>query len=418
MTPMACNTKKIQTILETFAAPEVSARRRYQDFVWLHRTLSEEYPACILPPLPGKHRMEYITGDRFSPQFIEKRRASLQTFLERIGRHPTLQRSAALKKFLEAADLQHVATTTKPKETVFENLGDVFLNAFSKVKKPDDRFVEFKESIDKFEENLSTVEKLHSKLLRQQMDLEQDLAEFEGCIGTLGVMETQITQPLAEFANTVRNVCGVLTEKVGVWTWRSMLMDFVFMDDAQIQRDDVDYVTSLHEYIAYCQSVKDVLKTRDQKQVDYEELTSYLQNHMVERERTMVGRSAGGVASFIKDKYNEFRQVDQEKARQTKLAKLETKITELQEAVQQSQEISVAFSSEVSKEVDLLQSVKVADFKNFLRDYADSQLEFYEKGLRYWEEILPILETMGSEDSISTGDGGGAPSAESSTDAP
>ena len=71
------------------------------------------------------------------------------------------------------------------------------------------------------------------------------------------------------------------------------------------------------------------MKQRDQKQVDYEELSSYLQNHMADRERTMVGTRAGGVASFIKDKYNELRQVDQEKARQAKLERLETKITEV-----------------------------------------------------------------------------------------
>lgn len=66
-------------------------RRRYQDFVWLHTTLSLEYPACIVPPLPEKHRLgniiasfnlglalislfsEYIKGDRFSTEFIQRR---------------------------------------------------------------------------------------------------------------------------------------------------------------------------------------------------------------------------------------------------------------------------------------------------------------------------------------------------------
>jgi sorting nexin-4 len=71
-------------------------RRRYQDFVWLHTTLSLEYPACIVPPLPEKHRLgwlaykhmisfyllfflhnfihtEYIKGDRFSSEFITRR---------------------------------------------------------------------------------------------------------------------------------------------------------------------------------------------------------------------------------------------------------------------------------------------------------------------------------------------------------
>jgi sorting nexin-4 len=47
-------------------------------------------------------------------------------------------------------------------------LGDVILNAFSKIKKPDERFVEIKENIDKIEENLQTIERLYFKIIRRQ----------------------------------------------------------------------------------------------------------------------------------------------------------------------------------------------------------------------------------------------------------
>lgn len=60
--------------METFSSKNPRPlRRRYQDFVWLHTTLSLEYPACIVPPLPEKHRLEYIKGDRFSSEFITRR---------------------------------------------------------------------------------------------------------------------------------------------------------------------------------------------------------------------------------------------------------------------------------------------------------------------------------------------------------
>ena len=61
--------------------------------------------ACIVPPIPGKHRMEYITGDRFAPDFLEKRRSSLASHLSKIARHPILQKSLVLKRFLETDDL-------------------------------------------------------------------------------------------------------------------------------------------------------------------------------------------------------------------------------------------------------------------------------------------------------------------------
>ena len=63
---------------------------------------------------------EYITGDRFSPEFMERRRleyvrsvavispeltmTSLHRFLQRIARHPTLQRSTLLRAFFESTE--------------------------------------------------------------------------------------------------------------------------------------------------------------------------------------------------------------------------------------------------------------------------------------------------------------------------
>lgn len=65
-------------------------RRRFQDFAFLREHLAKAFPACIVPPIPDKHRLgsfsgpcsgcidadltEYIKGDRFAPDFIEKRR--------------------------------------------------------------------------------------------------------------------------------------------------------------------------------------------------------------------------------------------------------------------------------------------------------------------------------------------------------
>lgn len=63
-----------QTNLPTFATTTTSTRRRFQDFTFLRENLSKDFPACVVPPLPGKHRLEYVTGDRFSPEFIERRK--------------------------------------------------------------------------------------------------------------------------------------------------------------------------------------------------------------------------------------------------------------------------------------------------------------------------------------------------------
>ncbi|KAJ3168670.1 intercellular trafficking and secretion [Geranomyces variabilis] len=364
-----------KTTLDSFPRSTMSTRRRFQDFVWLHRTLTDEYPACIIPPLPGKHRMEYITGDRFSADFIEKRRHSLQTYMDRITRHPTLQRSPAMRKFLETGDLIGVEAAAKNRDShVFETISDVILNVVTKVRKPDERFVDFKENVEKFEENIKTVERLHVKLLKEQTELESETNEFLGSVITMGSMETQITEPLTEFSKTVQEVSKLLKEKS--------------------QREESDFVGGLREYIAYCQSVKEVLRARDQKQVDHEELERYLTQETSERDKTASGRSDGSLTGFIRDKYNDFRNINQEQARKLKLEKLEARIVELREAVEESNRTSTAFSNEVIKEMDLFNSVKIQDFKGIMRDCTESQMEFYQKGFRVWDSIIPVLENI------------------------
>jgi hypothetical protein len=46
-----------QTNLPIFSTPTPSSRRRFQDFVFLRDHLSKDFPACVVPALPDKHRL-------------------------------------------------------------------------------------------------------------------------------------------------------------------------------------------------------------------------------------------------------------------------------------------------------------------------------------------------------------------------
>jgi len=51
------STYPYQTNLSIFSVPNPSARRRFQDFVFLRENLARDFPACVVPPLPDKHRL-------------------------------------------------------------------------------------------------------------------------------------------------------------------------------------------------------------------------------------------------------------------------------------------------------------------------------------------------------------------------
>jgi hypothetical protein len=50
---------------------------------------------------------------------------------------------------------------------VFSVFGDTFLKS-AKVKKPDDRFISMKESVEKLQDNLDVVERLYSRIGKRQ----------------------------------------------------------------------------------------------------------------------------------------------------------------------------------------------------------------------------------------------------------
>ncbi|CAB4409033.1 unnamed protein product [Rhizophagus irregularis] len=363
-----------ETTLETFVAPKATVRRRFQDFVFLCNSLSRDFAACVVPPLPDKHRLEYITGDRFGPEFVEKRRASLQRFLERLARHPTLQKSEYFRIFLESSEwnAESFYRQKKSGDGVFENLGDALLNAFSKIKKPDERFIEIKENIDKIEENLQTIERLYFKIIKRQSDLEADYREFGTSIVNLGQFETGIETQLKKFGET--------TEKFAD-AWKRMT-----------DREESEYLNQIREFLSYCHCVKNVLKLRDQKQVDFEELSEYLQGALIEKENLVsTGKGSTGLSSFLVDY---IKNVDQEQAKKERLQKLDAKITELKREVESSNDISEKFSDEIVKEYEVFQNIKTVELKDSLLAYTDRHVEFYRQGLQLWEEIIPILEDI------------------------
>lgn len=61
--------------------------------------------------------------------------------------------------------------------SVLESLSDTLLNAFAKVKKPDERFVDMKENIDRLQDNLDIIERLYSRIGKRQSGKWQKIIE-------------------------------------------------------------------------------------------------------------------------------------------------------------------------------------------------------------------------------------------------
>ena len=103
----------------------------------------------------------------------------------------------------------------KSKESrVFDNIGDALFSAFTKVRKPDPKFLEMKQKADKLEENLSGIEKLQSKTIKIESDLGDKLKLVGAATVSMSNMETQMMSPLSALGTRLENYADFLKTKV------------------------------------------------------------------------------------------------------------------------------------------------------------------------------------------------------------
>ncbi len=91
----------------------------------------------------------------------------------------------------------------------------------------------------------------------------------------------------------------------------------------------------MQSLLSYSQAHRAVLKLRDQKQLDLEELTDYLSGVTAERDRlaAIVSGRAGttslGIGAYLRDRVDAIRGADDDRSRVEKMRKMDIKIKEV-----------------------------------------------------------------------------------------
>ena len=330
--------------------------------------------------------MQYVRGDRFGPDFTQRRAHSLNRFLKRITLHPVLRRAAILMLFLESGDW-NMTMKSRPSRGasqseagssgVFDTFTDNFLNAFVKVHKPDKRFIDVKEKADKLDDDLAQVEKIVARVVRREGELEIDYSDLATQFQKLVTLEPGVEGPLTSFASSVQ------TTSQGI----KGLKDHT----------DQNYLTSLRDMEAYTAAVKSLLKTREQKQIDFEALTEYLNKAVADRDTlaSAHGGASTGPGSFLRNKIEDVRGVDHEQSRRDRIRKLELQIERLTNEVENAKKTSEMFDEEVVKEVQDFERIKSVEFRDTLGQLADTNIDFYRGTIDTWENFIQDMEKEG-----------------------
>lgn len=281
---------------------------------------------------------------------------SLQRFLERLSRHPKLSRTSIFQNFLESTEWvrpaaaffapspslltlptplsllstkqnvykhKHLGTSlssstsdSNEPHSLLDNISDTLLNAFTKLKKPDDRFIDIRHQLDQFEEGLTSIERLGARSKTRLTDLSGDYEDLAGSVQGLGYLESGITDPLMRFE-------------------RALVEFGTTVRDHSLQASE-PFLEHLHSLLAYSGAFKSVLKLRDAKQLDFEDLSGYLNGVVVERDRLAGGYGYGmGIGSYFKEKVEGLRGGDGGD-KVMRLQKLDGKIKEVSHYLRRS----------------------------------------------------------------------------------
>jgi sorting nexin-4 len=94
------------------------------------------------------------------------------------------------------------------------------------------------------------------------------------------------------------------------------------------------FLIQTHSLLQYASAHRSVIKLRDQKQLDFEELSAYLSAVVAERDR-LAALSSGhagspvGLGTYLRDKVDQIRGTDDIHTRRERMRKLDGKIKEV-----------------------------------------------------------------------------------------
>ncbi|KAG0659275.1 intercellular trafficking and secretion [Maudiozyma exigua] len=347
----------------------IVVHRRYSDLLLLHDVLANDYPTCIIPPLPDKKVFQYIAGDRFSQRFTQKRSHSLQNFLRRISLHPVLSQSSILKMFLTSNDWDtYRKSLIDNLPSNKEEVTDAFMNAFKSVHIQSDEFIEIKERSDKLDHTITKLDKIFHKVVKKNDSISEDYVKLGTALEELSELVTGENNELAK----------------NLKTFQEGIVQLSYLINDLNKYLDYDYLVDLKDMEHYIESMRQLIKLKDQKQIDYEELNEYLTKSIKEKDDLIAGY---GGSNFFTNKFEEFAGINQEASRRDKITKLEERITSLDGELENAKKIADAFEQETLKEINQFESVKAKELKDTLGELADENIKFYEKMLQTWTKV-------------------------------
>lgn len=362
----------IQTNLQDFSYGTTSVIRRYSDFVWLAEQLAKDVPGSIVPPLPEKA----LVG-KFSSEFIESRRRSLEKFLTRLSVHDELSESKYFKLFLQANDAglasakaESRANQSSEKKGGMSGLTSWFddtmnsisisMNAGSETKErspADEKIEEVIAYVNNLEIQMGNVAKHTTGLMKKNRELANGLFEFGLAFTLLGQAEAKsLSKSLTALGHTSDQLSILVSDEVS--------------------KESAHFEEPMYDYIRVLGAVKAALAARSRHKHALALATVDLENK----------KAAAAKLATMPGKIDKYTQAEHS------VEKAQGDVATARDAFEQ-------VSARVIREMERFKREKASDMRRIVLDYTSMQIEYTKKVEEKWASLLPELEAITDDDS-------------------
>ncbi|KAM6953514.1 sorting nexin-7 [Aplochiton taeniatus] len=357
-----------------FDSSEYEVRRRYQDFFWLRSKLEETQPTLIVPPLPEKFVVKGMV-ERFHQSFIETRRKALHRFLDRVAEHPILSSSQHVKMFL-TAEASELASHKKQGPSFLSRMGETVravANSVRGVRNRPDEFTSIQEYVEAFSQKIRNVDNVTHRIAKEQKEYLDELREYAPTYTLWSDLEEELAEPLAGVASCVEH-CSKETEE-------------------QVNHLSEVLVPALHEYVLCSDTLKAVLRRRDNIQAELEAKNDALATKKVDQEAESSRELASVWAVLINRSPEESRV-----ARQQRQERLAEEILQLKEDIDRLEDHMESANNALRGDWSRWQRNMRRDLRDAFVSTAEKNVDYYEKCLAVWETFLLSQRADGGEE--------------------
>lgn len=390
------------TNMPEFNGTEFNVRRRFRDVVALSDRLAESYRGFFIPLRPDKSVVESQVMQK--NEFLEQRRVALEKYLRKLAVHPVLRDSEELRAFLEpssamvlmrttdvasrmldgavrlptqllggAADTSEVTQPAKGGRDllrIFKELKQSVSNDWGGAKPPlvedDKEFLEKKEKLQDFEQQLINVSQQAESLVKAQQDIGETMGQLGLAFVKLTKFETEeaVHDTQRARAADMKNVATAAVKASRLYR--------------ELNSQTVKHLDKLHEYLGVMLAVNNAFSDRSSAFLTVQTLLSDLSSlhSRIEKLESASSKIFGGDRSRIR------------------------KIEELRETVRLTENAKNCAVREYERikennrnELERLEKEKHDDLLNMLKGFIVNQAGYAEKMGNVWETVA--VETSG-----------------------